>query len=115
PVRRWLRERRDRWGPRGPGAVVQTRRARPDAVERLVGVAGRLAEMPEPPWVAGVERVLGGCEVLRIGFPASAVGADPVPALDLAEARETAGVVVIPACRVLHAVAARTIFGEELA
>src|SRR2546430_375837 len=41
-------------------AVMQVWRARPDAVERLVGIAGRLAEMGKTPGIAGVEGVLRG-------------------------------------------------------
>src|SRR5215471_12768071 len=45
---------------RRDGAVMQIRRARPDAVERLVGVAARLAEMPKAPGIASIEHVLRG-------------------------------------------------------
>src|SRR5712691_10449759 len=70
------------------GAVVQVWRARPDAVERLVGVAGGLAEVGKAPGIAGVKRVLRSRKALCIGGPPVTVGADPIQILDLAQARE---------------------------
>src|SRR5713226_3845439 len=44
-----LRGRFEQVAQRRHGAVVKVGRARPDAVERLIGIAGGLAEMAEPP------------------------------------------------------------------
>ncbi len=57
-------------------AVVQIGRSRPDAVERVIGIAVRLVEAAEAPGIAGIEQVLLGGEICRIGGPASRIGAD---------------------------------------
>src|SRR5262249_29871182 len=53
-----LGRRRQQGAQRRHGAVVEVRRAQPDAVERRVGVAAGLAEVRQLPRVAGAERVL---------------------------------------------------------
>src|ERR1700736_3400121 len=81
-----------------------------DAVERLAGITSRLAEMVEAPGIAGVERVLGGGEVLRVGGPVVAIRADLVQIHDLAQARETVGIVIVVPGHGFHAVAPGAIF-----
>ena len=102
-------------------SVVEIRRAQPEAVERLVRVALRLAEVREPRRIAlraqrairrvvsrrfadvlgvgaallvagvrrcaGVEQVLGACELWRVGVEPRAIGADLVDRRHLAERR----------------------------
>src|SRR5689334_23467925 len=63
PAGRAVRRRLEQVAQGRHRAVVQVGRARPDAVERLVGIAVRLAEMAEAPGIADIERVLRRGEV----------------------------------------------------
>ena len=69
------------------GAVVQIRGARPDAIERHVHIAVGLAEMTEAPGIAGVENVLRGRELFRVGIEPMAIGADGSDRDDFADMR----------------------------
>ena len=64
---------------------MQVGRAQPEAVERHVGVAVRLAEMLKALRVAGVERCLVRQRVVRIRIEPAAVGADVRDRSDLAD------------------------------
>ena len=61
---------------------MQVRRARPDSVQRLIGVARRFSEMGETVFRIGVEAELVHRELGGVGIEAMAVGADRVGVLD---------------------------------
>src|SRR5262249_48143473 len=68
-------------------AVMQVRRSRPQAIQRHVHVAIRLAKVVEPPPVPGTKRVLIDRQVFGKGIEPIAVGADLVDGHNLAEVR----------------------------